>query len=52
MKFSSTVFRINENKMFVVDKGTSYSTGGYWKNNELYVYEVDVWNKYYLEQEY
>ena len=51
MKYSSAVYRINENKMFIVDKGTSYSTGGYWKNNELYVYEVDVWNKYYLEQE-
>lgn len=51
MKYSSTVYRINEDKMFVVDKGVSYSTGGYWKNNELYVYEVDVWNKYYLEQE-
>ena len=52
MKYSSTVYKINENKMFVVDKGISYSTGGYLKNNELYVYEVDVWNKYYLDQEY
>ena len=51
MKYSSAVYRINENKMFIVDKGVSYSTGGYWKNNELYVYEIDVWNKYYLEQE-
>ena len=49
MKYSSAVYRINENKMFIVDKGVSYSTGGYWKNNELYVYEIDVWNKYYLE---
>lgn len=52
MKYSSTVYRVDENKMNVVDKGVSYSTGGYWKNNEIYVYEIDIWNKYYLEQEH
>lgn len=51
IKYASTAYRVSENKMVLTDKGVSYSTGGYWNTNELYIYEVDAWNQYYLDSE-